>query len=91
MLLASLGPGEAEVLALAHEEDVDLLLLDDLKARKSAGMAGLRLAGLLGFLLTAKNLGLVSQIAPLVQQLRENAFRVGEKVIRDVLEKAGEA
>lgn len=90
MFLANLGPGEAEVLALAQEEEVDLLLLDEIKARKSAAVGGFKVMGVLGFLLTAKNLRFISKISPLLAELKREKFRVSDKVVDEILQKADE-
>jgi len=49
LLMISLDKGEAEVLALAKELGVDLILVDEEKARKSAVLAGYDVMGLLVF------------------------------------------
>lgn len=90
MFLANLGLGEAEILALAQEEEVDLLLLDEIKARKLASMGGFNVMGVLGFLLTAKNLKFVSKISPLITELRDKGFRISDKVVNEILQKADE-
>lgn len=90
LLTASLERGEAEVLALAKEIKADLILVDEEKARKSAVLAGFEVMGLLGLLIVAKNLGLVKEVRPLVQELRNSRFRVGDRVVSEVLKKAGE-
>ena len=90
MFLANLGPGEAEVLVLAQEQEVDLLLLDEIKARKLASIGGFRVMGLLGFLLAAKNLGFVSKLSPLITELRNKGFRISDEVIDEILQKANE-
>jgi hypothetical protein len=51
---ASLGLGEAEAITLAKGINADLLLTDDLKARRIANEVGLRCMGLLGLLIRAK-------------------------------------
>lgn len=50
LLLAGLGTGEAETIALASEANADLALLDDLKARKTARRLGIKVMGTLGTL-----------------------------------------
>ena len=75
-LLGSLEKGEAEVLVLARELEIDLILLDEEKARKSAVIAGFEIIGLLGLFVLAKNLGLIDEVRPLVDELMIKRFRI---------------
>ncbi len=90
-LLGSLEKGEAEVLVLARELNADLILLDEEKARKSAVIAGFEIMGLLGLFILAKNLGLIHEVRPLVDELMIKKFRISDKIIEKTLKKAGEA
>ncbi len=67
-----------------------MVLLDDKDARKIARSFGLRVTGTLGLLLLARRKGLISQIAPYVEELRRNGFRISEGVVKRVLKEAGE-
>ena len=89
-LMGSLDRGEAEVLALARELDADLILIDEEKARKSAVIAGFKVMGLLGLFNLAKNIGLIHEVRPLINELKTKKFRISDKVIEEVLKKAGE-
>ncbi|MEA3478945.1 MAG: DUF3368 domain-containing protein, partial [Bacteroidota bacterium] len=73
-LLGSLEKGEAEVLVLARELEADLILLDEEKARKSAVIAGFEIMGLLGLFILAKNLGLIHEVRPFVDELLIKKF-----------------
>lgn len=89
-LMGSLDRGEAEVLALARELEADLILLDEEKARKSAVIAGFNVMGLLGLFNLAKNMGLVHEVRPLINELMTKKFRISDKVIEKALKNAGE-
>ncbi len=89
-LMGSLERGEAEVLALARELEADLILLDEGKARKSAIIAGFNVMGLLGLFNLAKNIGLIHEVRPLINELMTKKFRISDKVIEEALRKAGE-
>lgn len=59
MLSSGLGRGEAETIVVASEGDADLVLLDDLRARRTARRLGLRVMGTLGVLKALMNRGLI--------------------------------
>lgn len=90
LLMASLEKGESEVLVLAKEIKANLILLDEEKARKSAVIAGFEVMGLLGLFIVAKNLGLLKEIRPSIEDLRRKRFRISNKIELEVLRKAGE-
>lgn len=89
-LAAGLGPGEREVLALALESSDAIVILDDQLARQIAGTLGLRMIGTLGILLDAKKRGLISEVAPLLEQLQNLRFRIAPQTRAAVLKLAGE-
>lgn len=90
MLKVFLGPGEAETLVLAQELACSVVFVDDLKARKVAQEAGLRTVGVAGFLLAAKQKGLVQEIRPLLEKLLQRGFRLSQVLLERVLKEAGE-
>lgn len=90
-LVTDLGPGETEVLALALESTDTLVILDDALARQVAATLSIRFRGTLGLLLDAKEGGLVSAIAPLLDQLQALGFRLHANTREVVLDLAGEA
>lgn len=90
VLKDSMGPGEAETLVLARELGCTLVLVDDLPARKQASQAGFRVSGVLGFLLAAKQRGLIDRIHPFIRRLVDANFRLSPLLIKTVLESAGE-
>jgi uncharacterized protein len=83
--------GEAECLALAMEHPDSMLLLDDLAAREVAASNRLLFAGTLGCLAQAKSQGIISEIKPLLNQLRTKArFWISEALEARILRDAGE-
>lgn len=77
--------GEASAITLAKEIDNAVLLLDDLKARKLAQKLNIRYTGVLGVFHKAKQLGLISEIKPLIEKLQQTNFRIAENIIQELL------
>lgn len=84
-----LGPGESSAIARAHEIGADLLM-DDRAAVTHARAIGLRVIGTLGVLILAKRRGLLQEIRPLVQQMRDGGHFLGDAAVRAALDTAGE-
>lgn len=90
LLVSELGQGESEVLVLGKEFKADLLILDDSRARTAAISAGFRIMGLAGLLLLAKQRNVIQNVKPLFDELMDKNFRLSQKIIQTILEKAGE-
>jgi predicted nucleic acid-binding protein len=91
ILNASVDLGEASTIALALQMTEDnVMILDDLKARKLAKQLQLKFTGLLGILLKAKQQHIISSVADIFTQLKKANFRVSEKLENEVLKIAGE-
>jgi len=89
-LIADLGPGESEVLALATNHPSALVILDDKLARRIAEMQGFRLTGTAGVLLRAKQKGFVPALKPVIERLLDLDFRLKPDLVKVTLELAGE-
>ena len=72
-LLATIDQGEAEALVLAREVNADLLLIDDGKGRRQASQMKIRVIGLLGVLLAAKQAGLIESLTAVMGELELKA------------------
>ena len=91
LLKTTLDPGEAEAIALALELSAGLILLDEKDGRCMADRAGLRVTGVLGVLLRAKQDGHIQLVKPEVDALRNQArFFVSPQLEERVLKIAGE-
>jgi len=90
LLVSEFGQGESEVLILGNELKADWLILDDARARAAAISAGYRIIGLAGILLLAKQRNLIEDIKPLFDELVDKNFRLSDKIMQTILEKAGE-
>lgn len=90
MYKAKLHAGEVEVMILAQEQKADLVILDDNAAKKTAKYLGLSVTGTLGVLVRAKQKEIISEVYPLLIEMRQNGFYISDTVERIVLEQAGE-
>ena len=64
--------------------------MDEEKARKNAVIAGYNVMGLLGLFILAKNLDLINEVRPLIEELKSKKFRISERVVSEALKRAGE-
>ncbi len=89
-IFAGLDRGEAEVLALAEEQNAQLILMDERRGRRYAQRLGLPLSGTLGVLLLAKEVGLNETVLPLVSAMQEIGLHFHSDLIAKALDLAGE-
>ena len=89
-LTLDLGIGELETMALALENMDRIVILDDALARRIAQAAGLTVWGTLRVFLEAKKQGLIENIAPYLEQLRDSGMWISEEVRLRVLALANE-
>lgn len=90
LVYVGLDQGEAEVLALANEQEARLVVIDEYKGRRYAKRLGLPLTGTVGVLLTAKAQGLIPALAPLIDQLLSRRLFLTPELVEKALELAGE-
>ena len=83
-LLSDLDRGEAEVIALAQELNVDLVVIDERLGRRHAKRLGISLTGTLGVLLRSKREGLVSEIGSIIHEIRRRGVRLGDALVEKV-------
>mgnify|MGYP000849322739 FL=1 len=84
-----LDEGEAQALSLARQISC-CVLMDERKGRKSAAHHNILVIGTLGVLLQAKQLGVIGEVAPLLQLIQGNGYRLSQKLIDRALHLAGE-
>ncbi len=80
----NLGKGESEVLALASETGLRIII-DDLKARKVAEKLGLNVTGTIGILLKAEKMRLVESAYDKAKELKDRGFYVTEELLNDII------
>jgi predicted nucleic acid-binding protein len=91
ILEAILDKGEAEAIALAQEIQASQLLIDERRGRAEAEKRGLKIVGILGVLIKAKQEGLISLVEPYLNDLLQVGFRINPSFLAEVLALVGEA
>ena len=86
LLKQTLDRGEAEEITLAIELKADWTLLDERDARKVAKSLGLKVTGVLGILLRAKQQGNLISLQPVLDDLLNKAgFRIAPELLNQIL------
>lgn len=86
-----LHPGEVEAILLAASHVDMLLLMDEASGRAVAASLGIRVAGTVGVLIAAKQSGLIPELKPLLEQLRNpGRFRLSSAIFQHALRLVGE-
>ena len=90
-LREALDPGESEAIALALETSDSLLLIDEKSGRQAARELQLNIVGTVGILILAKERGLITSLAHVLQQLTsELNFFLAEEMVKRILQQVGE-
>jgi len=91
LLRTALDAGEAAVIGLAGELSVNLVLIDERKARKIARtIYGLHVIGSARVLIEAKKRGLIDNVNTPLQAMRDCGYWIGDSVFDATLRQAGE-
>lgn len=91
MYRAKLHAGEVEVMILAQQvPKADLVIIDDMAARKTAEFLKLPLSGTIGVLIKAKQKGFISEVMPIIDELEKNGFFISQRVKSMIAEKVRE-
>jgi predicted nucleic acid-binding protein len=86
-----LDPGETEAIALASLIRADLLVIDEKLGREIARKLGLKTTGLLGTLVSAKNLDNTISVKQIMDELANKAgFWISKDLYLEVLKLSGE-
>lgn len=84
-----LDEGEAQALSLAHALGCGVLM-DERRGRQTAIRQRVPLFGVLGVLLQAKRIGKLERIAPALERMQANGYRISQALIDEALRLAGE-
>lgn len=84
--LLKLDAGESTAISLAVAFKADLILLDDLAARRVAASRGLALTGVLGILDRAATQGWID-FADAITKLQQTNFRMSSSLVQRLLQK----
>jgi len=91
LLRTSLDAGEAAVIGLARELSVNLVLVDERKARRIARtIYGLHVIGSARVLVEAKRRGLLDNVGAAIQAMRDGGYWIGDSIVEAALKQAGE-
>lgn len=86
LLKQTLDRGEAEAIALGIEINADWTLLDEREGRKVAKSLGVKVVGILGILLRAKQVGELESLQPVLDELINKAgFRIAPELLSQIL------
>lgn len=86
LLKQTLDRGEAEAITLSVELEADWTLLDEREGRKVAKSLGLKVTGILGVLLRAKQIGELDSLEPVIDDLINKAgFRIAPQLLAQIL------
>ncbi len=85
-----LGPGEAEAIALAEQEDPRFLLIDDARGRRTTRARGIPVVGVAGVLLVAKSRGELAAVSPDLHRLSDAGYRLSSRLVAATLDRADE-
>ena len=86
----SLGSGEIEAMILYKRLKADLLLIDDKRARKIAGLNDIKTIGSLGVLMEAKERKMIYEIRPALLKIYKSDIYISSELYNYVLIKSGE-
>lgn len=86
----SLDAVELSAMVLYKKVKADLLLVDDKKGRRIARLNEIKIIGSLGVLLLAKSKNLISEIKPLIIQMKKSDIYLAEDIIDFALRVAKE-
>jgi len=91
ILELELDKGESSAVALAIEKENSLLIIDEKKGRSVAKKMGIKIIGILGVAVKAKEIGLIEKVSPIIEKLEKVDFRISATLKEKTLERVGES
>lgn len=89
-LLNALDKGEASVIQLALDEDIQTVVIDEAAGRRIARLNGLTVTGSIGILLRAKSEGHPFSMEEAIDRMKARGIWLSDRVITFALTQAGE-
>lgn len=91
LLITALDVGEAEVIELARQTGINLVLIDERKARKIARtIYRLNVIGSARILVEAKRRRFLDNVGTELQNMRDNGYYISDAIVTETLLQAGE-
>lgn len=90
ILELELDKGESSAIVLAIEKEDSLLIIDEKKGRNVAKRMGIKITGLLGVIIKAKELGFIAKVGPAIEQLERVDFWISKTLKEKILKRIGE-
>lgn len=90
IFLNSLDLGEASVIQLALNENIQTVCIDEPAGRRIARLSGLSLTGSIGILLRAKREGYPLSMQQAIERMRNRGIRLSDSVVNFALRESGE-
>jgi len=75
-----LGPGEQQAIVLAHSLGA-LLLMDERLGRAAARRLGVRVTGVVGVLVRAKEVGFIPKVRPVLEEIRQEGYWLSDTLL----------
>lgn len=85
-----LDPGEASVITLAIENKESLLIIDELKGRLEAKALDIKITGIIGIVLLAKERGIIKSVSEILDEIEQTDFRISKSIMDEAKRMAGE-
>ncbi|MBO9612096.1 MAG: DUF3368 domain-containing protein [Dyadobacter sp.] len=82
--------GEASALTLAFETQGCTVILDDLKARKTASKMNIKVTGTIGVIVKAKMENKIPSAKAVFEKIMETDFRISDRILKEAITLAGE-
>ncbi|MGX5857050.1 DUF3368 domain-containing protein [Dyadobacter jiangsuensis] len=82
--------GEASALTLAFETQGCTVILDDLKARKTAAKMNIKVTGTIGVIVKAKLENRIPSAKAVFEKILETDFRISDRILKQAITLAGE-